>query len=118
MKKLVLLSFILLLSLFWLGCKKKKTSIIQMRSFPDWEAVATLLMERIDLVEGEQVILIAKPGRFDPLVSLFSEKIFKRGAIYQGTFSVDSSLKPVVWETDFVKQAKGKNKNDLVHHFM
>ena len=117
-KKLVLLSFILPISFFWLGCKEKKTSINKMRSFPDWEAVATQLMGRIDLAEGEQVILIAKPGRFDPLVSLLSEKILKKGAIYLGTFSVDSSLKPVEWETDFVKQAKGKNKNDLIQYLM
>ena len=81
-----------------------------MRSFPDWEAMATQLMERVDLVEGEQEILIAKPGRFDSLVSLLSEKIFKKGAIYLGTFSVDSSLKPVVWKLILLNKPKGKIK--------
>jgi hypothetical protein len=118
MKKLALPSFIVLISFCWLACQKKEESTIQIKSFPDWEAIASKLMERSDLVEGEKVILMAQPGSFDPLVPLLAEKIHQRGAIYLGTFSVDSSAKPVAWETDFVKQAKGKSKGDLTHHLM
>ena len=118
MKKLTLLSFILLIFFCWLGCQQKEAPTIQIKSFPDWEAIATKLMERSDLVGGEQVILMAQPGSFDPLVSLLSEKIHKKGAIYLGTFSVDSSSRPVTWETNFVKQAKGKSKGELTHHLM
>ena len=86
MKKLALPSFIVLISFCWLACQKKEESTIQIKSFPDWEAIASKLMERSDLVEGEKVILMAQPGSFDPLVPLLAEKIHQRGAIYLGTF--------------------------------
>ncbi len=118
MKKLVLSSFILLILMCWLSCQNKEVSTIQIKSFPDWEAIANKIMERVDLVEGERVILMAQPGNFDSLVFLLSEKIYKNGGIYLGTFSVDSSSKPVAWETDFVKKAKGKNMGDLINYLM
>jgi hypothetical protein len=64
MKKLALPSFIVLISFCWLACQKKEESTIQIKSFPDWEAIASKLMERSDLVEGEKVILMAQPGSF------------------------------------------------------
>jgi hypothetical protein len=118
MKKLALPAVMLLISFYWLACQQKEESAVQIKAFPDWEAIASKLMERSELVEGEKVILMAQPGSFDPLVPLLAEKINKAGAIYLGTFSVDSSSKPVAWETDFVKQAKGKSKEELTNHLM
>ncbi len=119
MKKLALPSLILLISFCWLACQQKEESnTVQVNPFPDWEAIASKLMERSNLVEGERVILMAQPGSFDPLVLLLAEKINKTGAIYLGTFSVDSSAKPAGWETDFVKQAEGKSKEELTNHLM
>lgn len=119
MKKLTLPILTLLISFCWLACQQKEESnTVQVNPFPDWEAIASKLMERSNLVEGEKVILMARPGSFDPLVALLAEKINKAGAIYLGTFSVDSSAKPAVWETDFVKQAEGKSKEELTNHLM
>tara|TARA_X000001036_G_scaffold425303_1_gene451359 strand:+ start:2463 stop:3557 length:1095 start_codon:yes stop_codon:yes gene_type:complete len=89
-----------------------------MKSFPNWEAIADKLLERSDLVKEEKVVLIAKPGEFDPLIELLAEKINKTGAIYLGTFSVNSSVKPVKWETDFIRKAKGKTKKDLTDYLV
>lgn len=91
---------------------------MQIKSFPDWQAISNKLTERSDLVKGEKVILMAKPGDFDPLIPLLAKKINETGALYLGTFSVDSITKPVSWETDFVIQAKGKNKTQLTTHLM
>ncbi len=119
MKKLPLPIVMLLISFYWLACQQKEESnTVQVNPFPDWEAIASKLMEQSNLVEGEKVILMAQPGSFDPLVPILAEKINKAGAIYLGTFSVDSSAKPAAWETDFVKQAEGKSKEELTNHLM
>ena len=111
-------NFILLILLCFLSCQSKKESKNQINSFPDWEAIADKLLERSDLVVGEKVVLMAKPGYFDPLVGLVEKKITATGAIYLGTFSVDPTKKPQEWETDFIKKAKGKNKEDLTDYLM
>jgi Thermophilic metalloprotease (M29) len=119
MKRSNLPIIILLISFCWLGCRQKEESNkIEVKAYPDWEAIATKLMERSNLVTGEKVILMAQPRSFDPLIPLLVEKISNVGAIYLGTFSVDSSAKPAAWETDFVKQAKGKSREDLTNHLM
>lgn len=119
MKKLALPIVTLIISFYWLACQQNEESnTVQIKAFPDWEAIASKLMERSNLTEGEKVILIAQPGSFDPLVPLLAEKINKSGAIYLGTFSVDSAAKPTAWETDFVKQAKGKSRQELTNHLM
>ncbi len=118
MKKLTLPIVTMLISFCWLSCQQKKEAIVQIKAFPDWEAIANKLMERSNLVPGEKVILMAQPGSFDPLVPLLAEKISKTGATYLGTFTVDSASRPAAWETDFVKEAKGKNKEELTNHLM
>jgi hypothetical protein len=116
MKKLVVSIFITLVC--YVSCLDEKGLINPIKSFPDWEAIANKLMERSDLVEGEKVVLMAKPGSFDPLIELLAKKIRKTGAIYLGTFSVNPSERPIEWETDFIRQAKGKTKKDLTDYLM
>lgn len=119
MKKQIFAIVTMLISFCWLACQQKEESTnVQVKGFPDWEAMSNKLMDRSNLVAGEKVILMAQPGSFDPLVPLLAEKINKAGAIYLGTFSVDSSAKPAGWETDFVKQAEGKSKEELTNHLM
>ena len=43
-------------------------------SFPNWELIANKLIERSNLKKGEKVLLISKPGSFDPIISLLEEK--------------------------------------------
>ena len=118
MVKLILSSFALFLSICFVGCKKKEFSKNQIKSFPDWHAISNKLIEKSDLVKGEKVLLISKPGKFDPLVSILSEKINKTGAVYLGTFSVNSSENRIQWETEFINKAKGKSKKDLTNLLM
>jgi len=120
MKKIALPIITIVISFCWLSCQQKEesNSAVQIQAFPDWEAIASKLMERSDLVDGEKVLLMAQPGSFDPLVPLLEKKINEAGAIYLGTFSIDSSSMPTAWETDFVKQAKGKNRDELTNHLM
>jgi hypothetical protein len=116
MKKLVVSIFITLVC--YVSCLDEKGLINPIKSFPDWEAIANKLMERSDLVEGEKVVLMSKPGSFDPLIELLAKKIRKTGAIYLGTFSVNPSERPIEWETDFIRQAKSKTKKDLTDYLM
>lgn len=118
MQKLALPAFTLIISLCLLSCQQKEESKNQTKSFPDWKAIASKLMERSGLVKGEKVLLMAQPGSFDPLVPLLAEKINNTGAIYLGTISVNSFSNPAAWKTDFVNQAKGKSKKELVNHLM
>ena len=111
-------NFMFFVLLFFISCQNIKEQKNEMKSFPNWEAIADKLLERSDLVKEEKVVLIAKPGEFDPLIELLAEKINKTGAIYLGTFSVNSSVKPVKWETDFIRKAKGKTKKDLTDYLM
>ena len=101
------------------GCKSKdETTSNDSLSFPNWELIADKLIERSDLKKGEKVILISQPGGFDPIVSLLSEKINNSGALYLGTFSVDSLKNPDYWQTDFVRKSNGKSKYELVEYLM
>lgn len=111
-------NFMFFVLLFFISCQNIKEQKNEMKSFPNWEAIADKLLERSDLVKEEKVVLIAKPGEFDPLIELLAEKINKTGAIYLGTFSVNSSVKPVKWETDFIRKAKGKTKKDLTDYLV
>ena len=111
-------NFMFFVLLFFISCQNIKEQKDEMKSFPNWEAIADKLLERSDLVKEEKVVLIAKPGEFDPLIELLAEKINKTGAIYLGTFSVNSSVKPVKWETDFIRKAKGNTKEDLTDYLV
>lgn len=111
-------NFMFFVLLFFISCQNIKEQKNEMKPFPNWEAIADKLLERSDLVKEEKVVLMAKPGEFDPLIELLAEKINKTGAIYLGTFSVNSSVKPVKWETDFIRKAKGKTKKDLTDYLV
>ena len=111
-------NFMFFVLLFFISCQNIKEQKNEIKSFPNWEAIADKLLERSDLVKEEKVVLMAMPGEFDPLIELLAEKINKTGAIYLGTFSVNSSVKPLKWETDFIRKAKGKTKKDLTDYLM
>ena len=87
-------------------------------SFPNWELIANKLIERSNLKKGEKVLLISKPGSFDPIISLLEEKINLSGAKYLGTFSVDSLIKPDYWQTDFITKGSEKDKDELIEYLM
>ena len=63
--------------------------------------ISDKIIERSDLLKDERVLMIAKPGKFDTLISLLAEKIKDNNAEYLGTFAVGSNKFPSVWQTDF-----------------
>ncbi len=99
------------------GCGKKEIVSETTPSSLNWKAIADKLVERSDLQPGQQVLLVAAPGRFDSLVVALEHSIMQTGAAYLGAISIDSLNQPESWTTDFVRSAKGKAVADLVAHF-
>ena len=118
MKRMQLFMTFLILCFYFLGCQQKINSEIKIKNFPDWEAITDKLIEKSDLMAGEKVILMAKQGTFNPLFNLLAKKINETGAIYLGIFLVDSYKNQSIWDTEFVKQARGKSKEDLTDYLM
>jgi len=83
----------------------------------DFKSIADLLVQRSSLQPGEQVLIVAQPGRFDSLVTLLEQAVAKSGAVYLGTISVDTVNQPAGWTTDFVRAAAGKTTTDLSAQF-
>ncbi len=69
-------------------------------------------MERMDLEKGEKVLLVASPGRFDPLVDIIADGIMSTGAEYLGTVSVTGD-QPDPWTTDFVNGMEEMDDGEL-----
>jgi hypothetical protein len=107
MKNLVLLIFLLSLLI---SCSKKESTL--QPSTLNWEAIADKLVERMDLQKGERILFLAKPGRFDTLISILQNKVKSKNGEYLGTISVDS-IQPVQWETEFTKNAAALDSNKL-----
>lgn len=68
----------------------------------DFAEVTAVLEGRMQLGEGERVLLVATPGRFDPLLDLLASSIEQAGADYLGTASTTSEAFPGPHATDFV----------------
>jgi hypothetical protein len=101
-------SIIFIFSLL-LSCTEKQTT---QSSTLNWEAISDKLIERMNLQKGERVLLVAKPGRFDTLISILQNKIKSKDADYLGTISVDS-IQPVKWQTAFTKNAVALDSTKL-----
>lgn len=84
---------------------------------PHMEAMADKILERSGLQPGERVLMIGQPDDFDYLISILGKKIADRGAVYLGTISVDSTLWPEGWKTDFTNSTVGKNRDELTGIF-
>jgi hypothetical protein len=109
---------LLLLIVGILSCQKKKNADTPSSSFsPDMEAIAAKLMERCNLQPGERVMVIAKPGDFDSLISILAGKIVRQGGVYLGSISVDTVVWPPSWKTDFTAGTNGKTRSELTRIF-
>ncbi len=71
----------------------------------DWEALSNLIVQQAQPQAGEQVVLLAQPGRFEPLVESLKEKIDATGADLLGIFS-STDQQPTNWISDFTKGAE------------
>lgn len=97
-----------IVALLFANCQsnqKEKTNVMaeEKNSILDWQAIADKLIERSALQSGEQILLVAQPGQFDPLVPLLKKGIEEKGASYLGTVSIDSN-QPESWKTKFTDE--------------
>src|SRR5258708_24625716 len=85
------------------SCQKKSSETIndEKHFILNLEAVTRKLIERSNLQPGERVLLMGKPGEFDSLVILLSEKIKSSEAIYLGAVSIDTTSWPQAGMPDF-----------------
>ncbi|MDH3710585.1 MAG: aminopeptidase, partial [Cyclobacteriaceae bacterium] len=87
------------------SCQKPQPAETNPVSVPhhlDFELIAQVLVERMDLQPGERVLMVGKPGDFNPLVEQLKKNIVKAGATYLGTLSVGGSA-PESWRSEFTK---------------
>jgi hypothetical protein len=82
----------------------------------DFVRIADHLVAQAALQPGEQVLLVAMPGRFDTLVPLLRERIAEAEAVDLGAISV-SDLQLDEWSTDFTRGAAGKDLEALAAYF-
>ncbi len=78
----------------------------------DFDALAELLVERMDLQLGETVLLVGLPGRFDPLVSALKNQVDSSLGEYLGAISVFDP-QPEEWSSAFVDAASDLNDEEL-----
>lgn len=88
------------------NCQTPSKESVTTPSYLNWQAIAEKLLERSQLQEGEQVLLVGQPGQFDPLVPLLKAGIEKVGATYLGAISINA-IQPETWATDFTSSLSG-----------
>lgn len=99
------------------GCGEKKAPVDTPAGSLDFKAIADLIVSRSNLQPGEQVLVVARPGRFDSLVAVLEQAVAKTGANYLGAISTDSLNQPEAWTTDFIRAAVHKSPTDLMAQF-
>ena len=83
----------------------------------DLNAIADLVVERLDLQPGEKVLLVGRVGGdFDSLVSLLRSRIESAGAEDLGAISATGTA-PRDWRSEFTTGAAGKDRAQLVEYF-
>ncbi|MEP5611452.1 MAG: hypothetical protein ABJP45_04350, partial [Cyclobacteriaceae bacterium] len=93
--------FLLLLFLAACSMPSKNEEIAQDPNKLDFEALADLLMQRMNLQVGEKVLLVGAPGQFDPLVAALNDRITNSPGEYLGATSIVES-QPEEWLTPFI----------------
>ncbi len=106
-----------LLTAVLFNCQKKESTMTSNPSSFDWQAISDKIIRQSNLQPGEQVLIIAQPGRFDSLVAMLEYKISREGAVFLGAISVDTLNQPTAWKTDFIEKSQGKSGTDLIGHF-
>ena len=99
------------------ACSKKENAQQKEPTALDFNAIAELMVRQSKLQPGEQVLIVAQPGRFDSLVAVLEQAVAKTGATYLGAISVDSANQPASWTSDFVNASTGKSVEDLTAQF-
>ena len=108
---------VLCLSVILIHCTGKRSEVDSpevsgsQRSL-QWDQLGALLIERMDLQPNEKVLLLARPGRFDPLVEVLEQKISSMNARYLGTISI-TDQQPKAWSTPYTDGAQGLERDAL-----
>lgn len=66
----------------------------------NWQNLAELLVSRMQLTPGEQVLLVGRPGRFDSLIGPLKERIESQQAKCIGILNVDGE-ETNIWQSDW-----------------
>ena len=109
------IAFLLFLSFILIDCTGKKNEIDAGDATEKtlrWDQLGALLVERMDLQPNEKVLLLARPGRFDPLVEVLEQKISSGNARYLGTISI-TGQQPEAWSTPYTDAAQGLDQDAL-----
>ena len=77
-----------------------------------WSPMVTVLVERLELVPGERVFAVGRPGLHQELPGLFAAAVEAAGGIYVGTLSAQG---PYGRDGDvtFVERARGADRGEL-----
>ncbi len=99
---------------FLLAAVQPRVAMGQMEG-NDWRAIAAKLAERMALVKGERVFLLAMPGMADSLVEPLRQRIRDAGAIDLGALAVKDNA-PAGWTTPWTSTAMGLSGAALEAH--
>ena len=88
-----------------LSCQNSSSNndqvVEQSPEYLDFELVSRQLIDQMSLTPGENVLLVASPGRFDDLIAILARRIDESGGTYLGTLSV-TEIQPDAWTTGYV----------------
>lgn len=106
---MIFILFLAIIGLF--SCESEQNHQVPPANL-NWEAIANKIAERMDLQAEEKVVLLARPGRFDPLIPLLRTKIANAGGVDLGVINADG-VAPQDWATFFTKELEGKNQQEM-----
>ena len=89
--------------------------MLQAQQEIDVRAMADALMQRMALQRGEGVLFVGVPGAWDALVATLRERIRAAGARDLGALATQGTP-PAAWETNFTREARGRERAALVAH--
>jgi hypothetical protein len=104
----------LIATAFVLACGSEPADEVPPAAEPgiDFAAVASVIVDRLDLQAGERVLLVGVPGRFDPIVPLLRAGIRASGAEDLGAWSEQGDA-PESWSTEFTAGLEGLQADAL-----
>ncbi len=91
-----------------------KTDAVE-KSDLKWKQIADLLLKRMDLQQGERVLLVGSSGRFDPLYEHLIAALQKSECEFLGFISSGADIGGK-WSTAFTKELKGMNNTEAKEH--
>ena len=77
-----------------------------------WSPMVTKVVERLELLPGERVFAVGRPGLHDDLPGLFAAAIETAGGVYVGTLSAEGPYGQD-GEARFTQRARGANQAEL-----